>query len=95
MGMNDIMERLKNDETTKIAERAEFDGDKVTFTISRHQYNLITESLRSLEKNKKNMLNKLPSEDFKRKSYGRNLYDINCLINELREALGERLVDVK
>lgn len=89
MGMNDVMERLRNDETTKIAERTELDGDKVTFTISRHQYNLITESLRSLAKNKKNMLNKLPSDDFRRKSYGRNIYDVNCLINDLRVALGE------
>ena len=89
MGMNDVMERLKNDETTKIIERAELDCDKVTFTISRHQYNLITESLRSLAKNKKNMLNKLPSDDFRRKSYGRNIYDVNCLINDLRVALGE------
>ena len=89
MGMNDVMERLRNDETTKIAERTELDGDKVTFTISRHQYNLITESLRCLAKNKKNMLNKLPSDDFRRKSYGRNIYDVNCLINDLRVALGE------
>lgn len=89
MGMNDIMERLKNDETTKITEQSELDGDMVTFTISRHQYNLITESLRSLAKNKKNMLNKLPSDDFRRKSYGRNIYDVNCLINDLRVALGE------
>ena len=89
MGMNDVMERLRNDETTKIAERAELDGNKVTFTISRHQYNLITESLRCLAKNKKYMLNKLPSDDFRRKSYGRNIYDVNCLINDLRVALGE------
>lgn len=89
MGMNDVMERLRNDETPKIVGRAEFDGDKVTFTVSRHQYNLITESLRSLAKNKKNMLNKLPSDDFRRKSYGRNIYDVNCLINDLRVALGE------
>lgn len=89
MGMNDVMERLRNDETTKIVERAELDGDKITFTVSRHQYNLITESLRSLAKNKKNMLNKLLSDDFRRKSYGRNIYDVNCLINDLRVALGE------
>ena len=92
MGMNDVMERLRNDETTKIAERAELDGDEVTFTISRHQYNLITESLRSLAKNKKNMLNKLPSDDFRRKAFGRNICDVNCLISELSEALGEMLV---
>ena len=89
MGMNDVMERLRNDETTKIVGQTELDGDKVTFTISRHQYNLITESLRSLAKNKKNMLNKLPSDDFRRKSYGRNIYDVNCLINDLRVALGK------
>ena len=89
MGMNDVMERLRNEETTNTSERTELDGDKVTFTISRHQYNLITESLRSLAKNKKNMLNKLPSDDFRRKSYGRNIYDVNCLINDLRVALGE------
>lgn len=89
MGMNDVMERLRNDETTKIAEQSELDGDMVTFTVSRHQYNLITESLRSLAKNKKNMLNKLPSDDFRRKSFGRNIYDVNCLINDLRVALGE------
>ena len=89
MGINDVMERLRNYETTKIAERAELDGDKVTFTVSRHQYNLITESLRSLAKNKKNMLNKLPLDDFRRKSFGRNIYDVNCLINDLRVALGE------
>ena len=89
MGMNDVMNRLRNEETTKIAEQSELNGDKVTFTVSRHQYNLITESLRSLAKNKKNMLNKLPSDDFRRKSYGRNIYDVNCLINDLRVALGE------
>lgn len=89
MGMNDIMERLRNEGATKIAEQSELDGDNVTISISRHQYNLITESLRSLAKNKKNMLNKLPSDDFRRKSYGRNIYDVNCLINDLRVALGE------
>ena len=89
MGINDVMERLRNDETTKIAEKSELDGDKVTFTVSRHQYNLITESLRSLAKNKKNMFNKLPLDDFRRKSFGRNIYDLNCLINDLRVALGE------
>lgn len=89
MGMNDVMGRLRKEETTKIVERAELDGDKITFTVSRHKYNLITESLRSLAKNKKNMLNKLPSDDFRRKSYGRNIYDVNCLINDLRVALGE------
>ena len=89
MSMNDVMERLRYEGATKIAEQSELDGDRVTFTISRHQYNLITESLRSLAKNKKNMLNKLPSDDFRRKSYGRNIYDLNCLINDLRVALGE------
>ena len=89
MGMNDVMERLRKEETTKIVGRTELDGDMVTFTVSRHQYNLITESLRSLAKNKKNMLNKLPSDDFRRKSFGRNIYDVNCLINDLRVALGE------
>ena len=89
MGMNDIMERLRNEGATKIAEQSELYGDKVTFTVSRHQYNLITESLRSLTKTKKNMLNKLPSDDFRRKSFGRNIYDVNCLINDLRVALGE------
>lgn len=89
MGMNGVMERLRNEETTKIVGQTELDGDKVTFTVSRHQYNLITESLRSLAKNKKNMLNKLPSDDFRRKSFGRNIYDVNRLINDLRVALGE------
>ena len=94
MGMNDVIEGLK-DENKKVVKRAYVDGDNVTITISRHHYNFINESLRKLARSKVEKLRSLPSEDFKRKSYGRNLYDINCLINELREALGERLVDVK
>ena len=88
MGMNDTMQRLK-DENKKVVKRAYVEGDDVTITISRHHYNLINESLRSLAKNKKNMLNKLSSDDFRRKSFGRNIYDVNCLINDLRVALGE------
>lgn len=91
MGMNDTMQRLK-DENKKVVKRAYVDGDDVTITISRHHYNFINESLRKLARGKVEKLRSLPSEDYRRKSYGRNLYDINCLINELREALGERLV---
>ena len=94
MGMNDIMNRLKED-NNKVVKRAYVDGDNVTITISRHYYNFINESLRKLARSKVEKMRSLPTEDFRRKSYGRNLYDINCLINELREALGERLVDVK
>lgn len=91
MGMNDTMQRLK-DENKKVVKRAYVDGDDVTITVSRHHYNLINESLRKLASGKVEKLRSLPSEDYRRKSFGRNLYDINCLINELREALGERLV---
>lgn len=91
MGMNDTMQRLK-DENKKVVKRAYVEGDDVTITISRHHYNLINESLRKLARGKVEKLRSLPSEDYRRKSFGRNLYDINCLISELREALGERLV---
>lgn len=91
MGMNDTMQRLK-DENKKVVKRAYVEGDDVTITISRHHYNFINESLRKLARGKVEKLRSLPSEDYRRKSFGRNLYDINCLINELREAFGERLV---
>lgn len=91
MAINDIMQRLK-DENKKVVKRAYVDGDDVTITISRHHYNFINESLRKLARSKVEKMRSLPTEDFRRKSFGRNLYDINCLISELREALGERLV---
>ena len=88
MGTNDTMRRLKED-NKKVVKRAYVDGDDVTITISRHHYNLINESLRKLARGKVEKLRSLPSDDFRRKSYGRNIYDVNCLINDLRVALGE------
>ena len=64
---------------------------EIQLSLSRNDYNHIAEGLIVLAKNKAAMLKKLPKDDFRRKSFGCDLYSINMLLDNLRKQLNEQL----
>ena len=64
---------------------------EIILAVSRNDYNHIAEALISLAKSKAAILKKLPKDDFRRKSFGCDLYSINTLLDGLRKQLNEQL----
>ena len=64
---------------------------EILLSLSRNDYNHIAEALISLAKSKAAKLKKLPKDDFRRKSFGCDLYSINTLLDGLRKQLNEQL----
>ena len=66
------------------------DGE-IQLSLSRNDYNHIAEGLIVLAKNKADTLKKLPKDDYRRKSYGCDLYAINTLLDNLRKQLNRQI----
>ena len=66
------------------------DGE-ILLSLSRNDYNHIAEGLIVLAKNKAATLKKLQKDDFRRKSYGCDLYAINTLLDNLRKQLNRQI----
>ncbi len=64
---------------------------EIQLSLSRNDYNHIAEGLIVLAKNKAATLKKLPKDDFRRKSYGCDLYAINTLLDNLRKQLNRQI----
>lgn len=64
---------------------------EIMLAVSRNDYNHIAEGLIVLAKNKAAMLKKLPKDDFRRKSFGCDLYSINMLLDNLRKQLNRQI----
>lgn len=88
MGLLEAMEALKSD--VKEQKKVVPDGE-ILLSLSRNEYNHIAEGLIALAKNKAAMLKKLPKDDFRRKSYGCDLYSINMLLDNLRKQLNRQI----
>ena len=66
------------------------DGE-IQLSLSRNDYNHIAEGLIVLAKNKADILKKLKKDDFRRKSFGCDLYSINMLLDNLRKQLNRQI----
>ena len=82
------MEALKCD--VKEQKNVVPDGE-ILLSLSRNDYNHIAEGLIVLAKNKAATLKKLQKDDFRRKSYGCDLYAINTLLDNLRKQLNRQI----
>ena len=88
MGLLKAMEALKSD----VKEQKKFVPDgEILLSLSRNDYNHIAEGLIVLAKNKAAILKKLPKDDFRRKSFGCDLYAINTLLDNLRKQLNRQI----
>ena len=87
MGLLKAIEALHGDVNRQ--RNATPDGD-IMLSLSRNDYNHIAEGLIMLAKNKAAMLKKLPKDDFRRKSFGCDLYSINMLLDSLRKQLNRQ-----
>ena len=64
---------------------------EIQLSLSRNDYNHIAEGLIVLAKNKAATLKKLQKDDFRRKSFGCDLYAINTLLDNLRKQLNKQI----
>ena len=88
MGLLKAMDALKCD--VKEQKNVVPDGE-ILLSLSRNDYNHIAEGLIVLAKNKAATLKKLPKDDFRRKSFGCDLYSINMLLDNLRKQLNRQI----
>lgn len=88
MGLIKAMEALQFDCTKP---KKKTPSGEIILAVSRNDYNHIAEALISLAKSKAAKLKKLPKDDFRRKSFGCDLYSINTLLDGLRKQLNEQL----
>ena len=88
MGLLKAMEALKCD--VKEQQKVVPDGE-ILLSLSRNDYNHIAEGLIVLAKNKADILKKLKKDDYRRKSYGCDLYAINTLLDNLRKQVNKQI----
>lgn len=88
MGLIKAMEALQFDGTNP---KKETPSGEIILAVSRNDYNHIAEALISLAKSKAAILKKLPKDDFRRKSFGCDLYSINMLLDNLRKQLNRQI----
>ena len=88
MGLIKAMEALQCDGTKP---KKETPSGEIIVAVSRNDYNHIAEALISLAKSKAAILKKLPKDDYRRKSFGCDLYSINMLLDNLRKQLNRQI----
>lgn len=77
MGLNKAME----------AARAQLQTDDVALKLTQHEWRKVSEALRSLSRSKQAKMVKMPADDFRRKSFGYDIYLINLILNKTRKQL--------
>lgn len=60
-------------------------SDEILLRLNRHEFNKVQQGLRALAEVTKRRMNKLTQDDVRRKSYGQDIYDINCLLRKCRD----------
>ena len=77
MGLNRAIEAAK----------ATIPSNEIMLRLTRHEYNKVAEALRSLSRSKQAKMVKMPADDFRRKSFGYDIYLINLILNKTRKQL--------
>ena len=75
MGLNKAIEAAK----------ATIPSNEIVLRLTRHEYNKVAEALRSLSRSKQCKMRNLPADDFRRKSFGFDIQNINTILNKIRK----------
>lgn len=75
MGLNKAIEAAK----------ATIPSNDIVLRLTRHEYNKVAEVLRSLSRSKQGKMRNLPADDFKRKSFGFDIHNINTILDKIRK----------
>ena len=67
--------------------RAQLKSDDVALNLTEHEWHKVSEALRYLSRSKQAKMNKLPEDDFRRKSFGYDIYLINSILDKVRKQL--------
>ena len=69
------------------AVRAQLQTDDVALKLTQHEWHKVSEALRYLLRSKQAKMAKLPEDDFRRKSFGYDIYLINSILGKVRKQL--------
>ena len=69
------------------AARAQLKTDDVALKLTQHEWHKVSEALRYLSRSKQAKMAKMPADDFRRKSFGYDIYLINSILNKVRKQL--------
>ena len=69
------------------AARAQLKSDDVALKLTQHEWHKVSEALRYLSRSKQAKMNKLPEDDFRRKSFGYDIHLINSILDKTRKQL--------
>lgn len=75
MGLNKAIEAAK----------ATIPNNEIVLRLTRHEYNKVAEALRSLSRCKQGKMRNLPEDDFRRKSFGFDINNINIILDKIRK----------
>lgn len=75
MGLNKAIEAAK----------ATIPSNEIMLRLTRHEYNKVAEALRSLSRSKQGKMRNLPEDDFRRKSFGFDVHNINSTLDKIRK----------
>ena len=69
------------------AARAQLETDDVALKLTKHEWYKVSEALRSLSRSKQGKMRNLPEDDYRRKSFGFDISNINSILNKIRNTL--------
>ena len=69
------------------AARAQLKTDDVALKLTQHEWHKVSEALRYLSRSKQAKMAKMPADDFRRKSFGCDIYLINSILDKVRKQL--------
>ena len=69
------------------AARAQLQTDDVALKLTQHEWHKVSEALRSLSRSKQAKMDKMPADDFRRKSFGYDIHLINSILDKVRKQL--------
>lgn len=67
------------------AAKATIPSNEIVLHLTRHEYNKVAEALRSLSRSKQAKMAKMPEDDFRRKSFGFDIHNINSILDKIRK----------
>lgn len=79
MGLNKAIEAAR---ATIPAEKK---TEEIMLRLTRHEWNKVAEALRSLYRSKQGKMRNLPEDDFRRKSFGFDIHNINSILDKIRK----------
>ena len=60
-------------------------SNNIMLKLTQHEWRKVSEALRSLLRSKQAEMTKMPTDDFRRKSFGYDIYLINTILDKVRK----------